>query len=52
MVDIALDPRWGRISEGAGEDNIQQGEHGTQKVSFVFNNGIYYIKSDITKGSF
>lgn len=32
MVDVAKDARWGRISEGAGEDVLLNGRYGAAKV--------------------
>lgn len=32
MVDVALDPRWGRVSEGAGEDPYLASEVGTAMI--------------------
>lgn len=32
MVDVAKDARWGRVSEGAGEDTLLQALHGAAKV--------------------
>ncbi|MGB9343444.1 glycoside hydrolase family 3 N-terminal domain-containing protein, partial [Trichococcus sp.] len=32
MVDVAKDARWGRVSEGAGEDTLLNGDYGAAKV--------------------
>lgn len=32
MVDVAKDARWGRVSEGAGEDTLLAGAYGAAKV--------------------
>ncbi|MCD7746494.1 MAG: glycoside hydrolase family 3 C-terminal domain-containing protein [Lachnospiraceae bacterium] len=32
MVDVAKDARWGRVSEGAGEDVLLNGDYGAAKV--------------------
>lgn len=32
MVDVAKDARWGRVSEGAGEDVLLNGDYGVAKV--------------------
>lgn len=32
MVDVAKDARWGRVSEGAGEDALLAGDYGVAKV--------------------
>lgn len=32
MIDVAKDARWGRISEGAGEDSLLNAEYGAAKV--------------------
>lgn len=32
MVDVAKDARWGRVSEGAGEDTLLNGDYGVAKV--------------------
>ncbi|MCD8346826.1 MAG: hypothetical protein LUD16_02525 [Lachnospiraceae bacterium] len=32
MVDVAKDARWGRVSEGAGEDVLLNGDYGSAKV--------------------
>lgn len=38
MVDVAKDARWGRVSEGAGEDPVLNAAYGTAKVK-GFQNG-------------
>lgn len=38
MVDVAKDARWGRVSEGAGEDPLLNAAYGTAKVR-GFQNG-------------
>lgn len=38
MVDVAKDARWGRISEGAGEDPVVTSDYGAAKVK-GFQNG-------------
>lgn len=32
MIDVAKDARWGRVSEGAGEDSLINAEYGAAKV--------------------
>lgn len=45
MIDIAHDPRWGRVVEGYGEDPYLTGEMGKAAVLGYQNNGRYNIAS-------
>lgn len=47
MVDIARDPRWGRVSEGAGEDPFLGGEIARAQVKGYQGNPAYAGNTDI-----
>ena len=40
MVDVSRDPRWGRVSEGAGEDPFLVSEYARAMVRGYQNNGV------------
>ena len=45
MVDIGFDPRWGRISEGAGEDTYLGSKIGAARVKGFQGNSLYDLNT-------